>query len=182
MSSPLAEVSHWSYASEQRNFWQDSVDELTRLNHMSERLFSQEAAHWSGPEVIKLFLCSTQISMKFVLLINLKLLTIANSFLLNITSMKISLLMNMKMPTFVGVFIFISRENFMLSWVEYKKRFITSEPGNYYNNQIAFSCWFTSYSNINSHDVAILMESASIMEWNRKSNFSMSYHYENMPI
>ena len=37
----------------------------------------------SGPEVIKLFSCSTQLSMKFVL-INLKLLIIANSFLLNI--------------------------------------------------------------------------------------------------
>ena len=34
-------------------------------------------------EVIKLFSCSTQLSMKFVRLINLKLLTIANSFLLN---------------------------------------------------------------------------------------------------
>ena len=38
----------------------------------------------SDPKVIKLFLCSTQLSMKFVLLINLKLLTILNSFLLNI--------------------------------------------------------------------------------------------------
>ena len=38
----------------------------------------------TGPEVIKLFSCSTQLSMKFVLLINLKLLTTANSFLLNI--------------------------------------------------------------------------------------------------
>ena len=37
-----------------------------------------------GPEDIKLFSCSTQLSMKFFLLINLKLLTIANSFLLNI--------------------------------------------------------------------------------------------------
>ena len=36
-----------------------------------------------GPEVINLFLCSTQLSMKFFLLINLKLLTIANSLLLN---------------------------------------------------------------------------------------------------
>ena len=26
------------------------------------------------------------------------------------------LLINMKMPTIVGIFIFISRENFMLSW------------------------------------------------------------------
>ena len=38
----------------------------------------------SGPKVIQLFSCSTQLSMKFVLLINLKLQTIANSFLLNI--------------------------------------------------------------------------------------------------
>ena len=38
----------------------------------------------SGPEVIKLFSCSTHLSMKFVMLIHLKLLTMANSFLLNI--------------------------------------------------------------------------------------------------
>ena len=38
----------------------------------------------AGPEVIKPFSCSTQLSMKFVLLINLNLLIIANSFLLNI--------------------------------------------------------------------------------------------------
>ena len=36
-----------------------------------------------GSEFIKLVSCSTQVSMKFVLLINLKLLTTANSFLLN---------------------------------------------------------------------------------------------------
>ena len=37
----------------------------------------------SGPEVIKRF--STQPSMKFFMLVNLKLLTMPNSFLLNIT-------------------------------------------------------------------------------------------------
>ena len=47
----------------------------------------------SGPEVIKYFSCSSQLSMKF------------------------SLLINMKMPTIVGIFIFISREIFMLSYV-----------------------------------------------------------------
>ena len=46
----------------------------------------------SGLEVIKLFSCSTQLSMKF------------------------SLLIKMKMPTNVGIFIFISREMFMLSY------------------------------------------------------------------
>ena len=43
----------------------------------------------SDPEVIKHFSCSTQLSMKVVLLMNLKLLTIANSFLLNITEHEI---------------------------------------------------------------------------------------------
>ena len=42
--------------------------------------------------------------------------------------MKISLLINMKMPTIVVIFIFISRENFMLSLVKYEKSFITSGP------------------------------------------------------
>ena len=43
----------------------------------------------SGPEVIKLFSCSTQLSVKFVLLKNLKLLTIANAFLLYIAQHEI---------------------------------------------------------------------------------------------
>ena len=34
----------------------------------------------------------------------------------------------MKMPTIVGIFIFIGRENFMLSRVEHEKSFITSGP------------------------------------------------------
>ena len=37
-----------------------------------------------GFEVIKLFSCSTQLRMKFFMLINLKLLTMPNYFLLNI--------------------------------------------------------------------------------------------------
>ena len=49
-------------------------------------------------------------SMKFVLLINLKLQTITNSFLLNTAEHEISLLINT-----VDIFIFISRENFMLN-------------------------------------------------------------------
>ena len=44
----------------------------------------ENANYWSGPEVIKFFSCSTQLSMKFVLLINLNLQTRPNSFLLNI--------------------------------------------------------------------------------------------------
>ena len=58
--------------------------------------------------------------MKFVLLVNLKLLTVANSFLLNLaehinSANKYENANNMKMPTVVVIFIFISRENFILS-------------------------------------------------------------------
>ena len=42
--------------------------------------------------------------------------------------MNISLLINMKLPTIVGIFIFISRENFMSSSVKHEKCFITSRP------------------------------------------------------
>ena len=47
-----------------------------------------------GPEVIKLFSCSTQLSLKFLLLINVK------------------------MPTIVGILTFISRRNYQFLRVE----------------------------------------------------------------
>ena len=50
-----------------------------------------------GPEVIKLCSCSTQLSLKFFLLINVK------------------------MPTIVGILIFMSRKNSILSLSEPKK-------------------------------------------------------------
>ena len=37
-------------------------------------------------------------------------------------------LINVKMPTIVGILTFVSRKNFMLSWVEHEKSFITSGP------------------------------------------------------
>ena len=51
-----------------------------------------------GPEVIKLFSYSTQMSMKFFLLINVK------------------------MPTFVGILTFMSRKNSILGLCEPKKK------------------------------------------------------------
>ena len=49
-----------------------------------------------GPEVIKLFSCSTQLSTEF------------------------SLLINMKMPTSAGIFIFISMKNFTVATLSNK--------------------------------------------------------------
>ena len=55
----------------------------------------------SGPEVIKLFLCSIQLSMKFFLLINVK------------------------MQTIVGILTFMSRKNSILSLSESEKSWIS---------------------------------------------------------
>ena len=56
------------------------------------KCLAQSVHSSSGPEVLKLFSCSIQLSIKFVLQIKLKLLPIANSF---------SLLININMPTIV---------------------------------------------------------------------------------
>ena len=60
--------------------------------------------------------------MKFILLINLKLLTTANSFLLNLSEHENFSANKYENANFIG------RENFMLSWAEHEKSFITSEP------------------------------------------------------
>ena len=61
-------------------------------------LQGEEPTSRSGPEVIKLFSCSTQLSMNFFLLINVK------------------------MPTIVGILTFMSRKNIILGLSEPKKR------------------------------------------------------------
>ena len=66
-------------------------------------LFSKENCSRSegpGPEVIKLFLCSTQLSTKFILLINVK------------------------MPTIVGILTFISMINTTSERLKARKFFI----------------------------------------------------------
>ena len=67
----------------------------------------------SGPELMRLFSCSTQLSMKFVLLIKLKVFTIANSFLLNTADNENFSANIYEVPTIVGIIIFKSREIFM---------------------------------------------------------------------
>ena len=70
----------------------------------------------SGPEVIKLFPCSTQLSMKFILLINVKMPTIVDSLtfiiMINTTSEihKAGHLRDIKQDTslFVGILVFMS--------------------------------------------------------------------------
>ena len=60
------------------------------------------------PRGYETFLCSTQLSMKLVMLINIKLLTIANSFLVNTAEHKTFSANKYNMPTIDGIFIVIS--------------------------------------------------------------------------
>ena len=74
-----------------------------------------------GPEVIKLFSCSTEFSMKFQMLISIK---DQNIRLFSGSDKPRKLffpLINVKMPTFVGILTFMSRKNFMLIELSMKK-------------------------------------------------------------
>ena len=68
------------------------LNDLGKINCLRRSEVSVEGS--SGPEVIKLFSCSTQLSMKFFLLINVK------------------------MPIIVGILTFVSRKNSSLSLSE----------------------------------------------------------------
>ena len=82
-----------------------------------------------GPQVIKLFSCSTQLSTKFQMLIKTKIPTNKEvSCCLSLSDGVFIMLINVKMPKIVGILTFMSRINFVLSWVEHEKSFITSRP------------------------------------------------------
>ena len=72
---------------------------------------------------MKLFSCSTQLSVKSKMLTNIKIAKIIKVFRFGWPK-PISLVIN------VGILISMSRINFMLSLVEHEKRFITSKQGN----------------------------------------------------
>ena len=55
----------------------------------------------------------------------------------------------MKMPTIVGIFTFISRENFMLSWVEHEKKFYNLGA------RLLLSLCHAHYQNCNMHKFII---------------------------
>ena len=80
----------------------------------------------------------------------------------------------MKIPTIVGIFIFISRENLMLSRVKHEKSFITSEP--------CLELWTQIFEIIKSgmlinHKLLIIANS-SLLNTAEHENFSAN-KYEN---
>ena len=68
-------------------FMTDVLEHKSQLAREELRFKLGSLTEWAGPEVIKLFSCSTQLCMKFFLLINVK------------------------MPTIVGILTFISMIN-----------------------------------------------------------------------
>ena len=87
---------------------------LTNNPKYNDALFKAGIQLRSGPKIIKLFSCSTQMIMKFQLLIPTKmLLKIFLAF--NLTNVVFILLINVKMPTIVGILTFMSVINFKLS-------------------------------------------------------------------
>ena len=68
----------------------------------------------SGPEVIKLFSFTFQLSMKCQLLLKTNLLEITDFFAFKLSGVVIIMLINVKMPTIVGILTFMSMINFNL--------------------------------------------------------------------
>ena len=97
-------------------FFQRAPKAKFSLRHDENEIYfssSQETSTGSGLEVIKLFSCSTQLSMKFILLINVKMPTIVG--ILTFISM-INTSERLKARNFfVGILVFMSSSNFVLS-------------------------------------------------------------------
>ena len=68
-----------------------------------------------GPEIIKLFSCSIQLSMKFQLVIKITLLRINDFLAFKLLDVVFIMLKHVKMPTIVGILTFMSMINPMLS-------------------------------------------------------------------
>ena len=65
------------------------------------------------------------------------------------------LLIHVKMPTIDGILLFMSRLNFMLSWSEHDKSFITLRPG----------CWATTISSDADKQYVCGVQSARLEHW-----------------
>ena len=94
-----------------------------------------------GPEIIKLFSCSTQLSMKFILLKSVKMPTIVGILtfisMINIPS---KCFKQDKLVIF-QYFTFYEQLNFVLSWVEHDFFFITSWPDHIQEDKQGYSMY-----------------------------------------
>ena len=84
---------------------------LCFLSGLASTLLSEEVR--AGPEVIELFSCSSQLSIKLQQLI--KMLKNADFLAFILSDVVFILIINVKMPTIVGILTFMSRINFLHS-------------------------------------------------------------------
>ena len=99
----------WSAVCDYGNSWS-----YTYL--LFETRFGQPGSPYvAWPRCYKSLSCSTQLSMKFQLLIKLKFQQIKKFLALSLSGVVFIMLINAKMPTIVGILPFMSRINFVLS-------------------------------------------------------------------
>ena len=96
-------------------------------NHGTYIFFLAHMVQRSRPQGYKKNSCSTQLSTKLILFINVKMPTIVG-ILTFISMIKIQQLRDLKQETslFVRILVFMSNWNFLFCWVEHEKYFITS--------------------------------------------------------
>ena len=108
--------------------FEKSQQTTTKAWKITQYAKSKYAIPTPGPKVIKLFSCSTQLSTKFILLINVKMTTIVGILtfisMINTTSERLKA----RTSLFVRILVFMSIWNLVLSWIEHEKSFITSGP------------------------------------------------------
>ena len=102
----------------QNNFLERARWYVPWLLPCNKAMFSRKNVYvrrMPGPEVMKPFSCSTQLSTKFQLLIKLIYRQIKKCHALSLSEVVFIMLINVKMPTFVGILTFMRRINFVLS-------------------------------------------------------------------
>ena len=98
------------------------------------------------------FSCSTQLSMKFQLFIKTKILMF---LALSLSDFVFIMLINVKMPTIVVILTYMSRINFVPSWDEHGKSFMTS-GSNSFGDVVKAICWQTQDSGLDRRTTVIL--------------------------
>ena len=134
--------------SQKVDFWKKKKKKKTADDKKHAKFPSRQRVNLaSGPEFIKLFSCSTLPSTKFILLINVKMPTIVG--ILTFISMINTTSESLKARKFgiLRLFSLMSSWNFVLSWVEHEKSFITSgtdwhEDWHYHSEEI-LATWLT---------------------------------------
>ena len=130
-----------------------------------------KANFWS-----KLFSFSTQLSMKFQLLIKLKYQQIKKFLALSLSEVVFIMLINVKLQSIGGILTFMSRINFVLSWVDHEKCFITSGPVINPNNKSVYGTQSnctdpdqTPHDAVSDQDLHCLLKECFIKIWEKKS-------------